>query len=105
MFNGINCDKKQIVCGVPQGSILGPILFLLYINDLANISNKLKFILYADDTNVFCTGQNCVNVIKTMNDELKKLSIWFQLNKLSLNVDKTNYMLFGNWDLNKKNLL
>ena len=57
MYDGISSDNKTIVCGIPQGSIIGPILFLLYTNDLANVSDKLKFILFADDTNVFCSGK------------------------------------------------
>ena len=52
MFKEIKSNLKSMLCGIPQGSILGPILFLVYINDLANISNKLSFILFADDTNV-----------------------------------------------------
>ena len=58
-IDGICSDKKQIVCGVPQGSILGPILFLLYINDMANVSDKLRFILFADDT--FFTLEKMLN--------------------------------------------
>ena len=88
MFKETKYNLKYIMCGIPQGSILGPILFLVYINDLANISNKLRFILFADDTN-----EDVFNVI---NEELKHLSVWFKVNKLSLNFDKTNYMLFNN---------
>lgn len=96
MHNDVASEHKTIRCGVPQGSILGPILFLLYINDLANISKKLKFILFADDTNVFLTGKNVNDVIRVFNEELRNLSIWFKINKLSLNVGKTNYMIFDN---------
>lgn len=94
VHNNVSSEYKTIRCGVPQGSILGPILFLLYINDLANVSDKLKFILFADDTNVFHTGKNVVDVSTILNDELKNLSIWFKVNKLSLNISKTNYMIF-----------
>ena len=74
--------------------ILAPILFLLYINDLSNISKKLKFILFADDTNVFYSDTTVEKVVGVINSELKYLSLWFKINKLSLNVKKSNYMLF-----------
>ena len=89
-------SSNTVLCGIPQGSVLGPLLFLLYINDLANISKKLKFILFADDTNVFCSGENMNDVIQMLNDELRNMSVWFKVNKLSLNVSKTNYMVFSN---------
>jgi hypothetical protein len=70
-YGGICSDYRTMLCGVPQGSIFGPILFLLYINELANISNKLKFILFADDTNVFCAGKSITEVNNILNNELK----------------------------------
>ena len=66
-FNSINnthSDKKNIFCGIPQGSVLGPLLFLLYINDLPNVSKKLYSILFADDTSVFLEGNNFINNYK-----------------------------------------
>ena len=76
-----------------QGSILGPLLFLLYVNDMAYVSNLLFSILFADDTNVFISGKNIENLTQIMNNELEKLAKWLQVNKLSLNVDKTLYDL------------
>ena len=63
-LNGCDSDIKDINCGVPQGSVLGPILFLLYINDLPNISKKLKFFLFADDTNIYYEDANLKNLKK-----------------------------------------
>ena len=77
-----------------QGSVLGPLLFLIYINDLPNISNKLTFFLFADDTNIYYESNDLKELEKTINKELKLLSQWLNLNRLSLNVSKTNFVIF-----------
>ena len=79
---------------VPQGSVLGPLLFLIYINDLPNISSKLSFFLFADDTNIYYESNNLKELEKTVNKELKVLSLWLNLNRLALNVSKTNFVIF-----------
>ena len=94
-FNDVYSDLRDVCHGVPQGSILGPLLFILYINDMRNCSNIFEFILFADDTNLFASGNDISLLINIVNNELIKLCVWFQVNKLSLNVNKTNYMLFG----------
>ena len=93
-YNGYNSSSKYIKFGVPQGSILGPLLFLLYINDLCNVSKALDFILLADDTNIFFSHNDPNQLMEIVNNELKKLSSWFQANKLSINIKKSNFILF-----------
>ena len=93
-YNNENSDAISICCGVPQGSILGPKLFILYIYDRVNVSKMFKFIIFADDTNLFCTSKGIVSLSVTICNELMKLKKWFASNKLSLNITKTNYMIF-----------
>jgi hypothetical protein len=78
-------DLKTVRCGVPQGSILGPLLFIIYINDIVNCSKLLYMILYADDTNIIYTHKDLNTLITTVNCELNKLSSWFSANRLTLN--------------------
>ena len=79
----------HLTCGVPEGSILGPLLFLVYINDIVNVSALVDFLMFADDTNLFTSSHNLESVCVTANTGFAKLAKWFRLNKLSLNVNKT----------------
>ena len=93
-YNDKNSSMLDITCGVPQGSILGPLLFLLYINDLQKASSIIKPIMFADDTNIFFSDKHITSLFSTMNNELKNIQKWFNSNKLSLNASKTKYIFF-----------
>ena len=93
-YDGINSSYCKILCGVPQGSILVSLLFLIYINDLAAICNQIFPVMYADDSNLFVEGSDIIILQNIMNRELVKVSRWLRLNKLSLNIDKTHFMTF-----------
>ena len=84
----------KVTCGVPQGSILGPLLFILYVNDITKVSNIFKINLFADDTSLIHTHDNFEYLIKETNEELLRISTWLATNKLVLNINKTNYMIF-----------
>ena len=94
-LNGNASRFKLISCGVPQGSLLGPLLFLLYINDLQNCSKILSFIFFADDSNLFFSHHDPNTLVNTLNNELILVQSWINANKLSLNINKTQYMLFS----------
>ena len=83
-----------MICGVPQGSVLAPLLFLIFTNDLYHSTRLLEDILFSDDTKLFYSHNNTKELFRTMNAELSHLNDWFCANKLSLNTDKTKYVLF-----------
>ena len=111
--------KQTIKCRVPQGSILGPLFFILYINDLLNASKLTQPFLFADDTSIFYSHSDPNKLHSTLNDELRNFDVWLKCNKLSVNLQKTNYIIFksrqkklnynftlffGNQSLNQANL-
>jgi len=93
-YKTANSDYLEIHCGVPQGSILGPLLFLIYVNDIENALSKSNAILFADDTTLLLTNHDYNSLIEETNQEIIMLHKWFCLNKLSLNISKTNYVIF-----------
>ena len=93
-MNKTKSDIKPVVCGIPQGSILGPLLFILYINDLVEVSDTLHTILFADDTTVTIEGKNEAELINILNTELQKLNCWLKANKLTINVSKCTSWYF-----------
>ena len=94
-IDGTDSKTKHMQYGVPQGSILGPLLFIIYINDIPNVSRIAKFILYADDANVIITGNNITEVDAQLRDLCKILLKWVDSNGLCLNLKKTKYMIFS----------
>ena len=92
--HGTESGKTQIKHGVPQGSILGPLLFLIFINDLPNATDFLT-LLFADDTTFQVSGVDLDQLFAHANSELDKTTTWFKANKLTLNVKKTKFMLFS----------
>ena len=94
MYDDFKIEVKIFKCGVPQGSILGPLFFLIFVNDLSNSTKVLDPVLFADETNLFCSDSNIRTLFGTANQELSQINDWFLANKLSLNVEKAKYMLF-----------
>ena len=101
-MEGVRSEISYIKTGVPQGSILGPLLFIIYVNDMHTISEKFTFITYADDTTLTCPlvslsfdqEHTIDSISRGIDNEMKKATDWLAVNKLSLNVSKTKYMLF-----------
>ena len=100
--NNVLSNTGKIKCGVPQGSILGPLFFLVYINDIKGILGENKYQLYADDTVIYCSGKNYTEVNEKLQIILNKFIIWCAKNALTVNTKKTKIMAFGSKNKIKK---
>ena len=103
-YNGEKSTEKSVICGVPQGSILGPLLFLIYINDLSNVCKSMMPLLFADDTNLFKSGKDSNQLQSEIENELSLISEWLKINKLSLNIKKTQFMIFTTKNSSTQNI-
>ena len=88
-------DKKHVNVGCPQGSILGPLIFCIFVNDLYLILQNCIGVCYADDTTLLCSDHNPTNVISKLKQDIGILLHWFRASKLSLNLGKTQHMIFN----------
>ena len=95
-INNITSSPKPVTVGVPQGSILGPLLFLIYINELPQCLKHCKSILYADDTLIYYTARTETELQDKINEDLNSLYQWLNNNLLTLNYEKTKFMIFAN---------
>ena len=102
IYNNEKSTMEKLTCGVPQGSILGSLLFILYVNDIVNTSSVLEFVLFADDTTILYSHEDLASKIDVVNNELKEVTNWFKANRLSVNAKKTNYMLLETRQRNLK---
>ena len=94
-FLGVSSSSEPVFSGVPQGSILGPLLFIIHLNDLPGAVASCSVLMYADDTVIFCTGRQASTIEATLNRELNQIESWLRENNLFINVTKTESMIFG----------
>ena len=99
IVDGVSSSESAVDCGVPQGSVLGPLLFLIYMDDIQYCLYNANLYLFADDTNLFVCGRTLDTVMAKANSSVKDLVLWFQVNRLSVNLDKTCYSIFGHSDV------
>ena len=92
-INGVTSSDLPIKTGVPQGSILGPLLFIMFVNDLPRSIQRSSCLMYADDTTLYSSSANPSNIEFALNRDLVNASNWFERNRLTLNIKKTKFMV------------
>ena len=102
-LNGQHSKDKNVTCGIPQGSFLGPLLFIIYLNGLQKCLKFSGASIYADDTDITIASDNVVKLVEDAQHELSNLSEWMRLNKLGPNPKETEFMIMGH-PLKTKNL-
>jgi hypothetical protein len=95
-MSNIDSNEERCLYGVPEGSVLGPLLFLLYINDICVSKEKLNFYQFADDTSILYSHRNIHTLEQVVNDELQNVCLWLRAKKLTLNTEKSNFVIFCN---------
>ena len=95
VYGGRESGRGEVECGVPQGSVLGPLFFLIYVNDMGRACEGLDLVLFADDTNIFAEDRDPAALFGKVNRGLGGLARWFRCNRLTLNLKKTEYVYFG----------
>ena len=95
VYGGVESERGGVECGVPQGSVLGPLFFLIYVNDMVRACAGLDLVLFADDTNIFAQDKDPLVLFERVNRGLEGLARWFRCNRLTLNLKKTEYVYFG----------
>jgi hypothetical protein len=95
VYNGEELARCGLESGVPQGQVLGPLFFLLYVHDMVRASGGLGFVLFADDTNLYEEGMDPAGLFERVNRGFGELGRWFRCNRLTLNLKKTEYVYFA----------
>ena len=93
--NGVMSTALNVSCGIPQGSVLGPLFFLVYINDMSSLVNNVKLSVYADDTVLYVSGKYIVDCVREIQIGIDNFSLWCDCNALKINTGKTRVMVFG----------
>ena len=95
VYGGVESGRGQVTCGVPQGSVLGPLFFVIYVNDMFRACEGIDPVLFADDSNFYAEDNDLEHLFERVNRGLEALGRWFKCNRLTLNLKKTEFIFFG----------